>query len=220
MSELRERLAALDTCLISDALDSLGLAGAVAGVLPVWEGGRLAGRVVPMRTVPAEGRSAPRHLGTAALELAEPGDIVVVEQAEAGTVPVSATWGGLLALTASLREVGGIVVDGACRDVDEIRELRLPVSARAVVPFTARGRYIEDTVGEPIVFAGVPVNPGDWVAADASGVVFVPSARIGEVLDIAERLVAKERLMAEALRRGDAPSAVLGRNYEEMLDGE
>ncbi|GGJ39855.1 4-carboxy-4-hydroxy-2-oxoadipate aldolase [Streptomyces brasiliensis] len=206
--------------MVSDALDALGLPGAVAGVLPVWEGSRLAGRIIPMRTVPAQGRTSTQHLGTAAIERAKPGDIIVVEQAGAGAAPVSATWGGLLAQAARLRDIGGIVIDGACRDVDEIRELGLPVSARTAVPFTARGRYVEDTVGRPIRVGEVTVADGDWVVADASGVAFIAASRIEDVLRHAERLVAKERLMAEGLRRGDLPSAVLGRDYEEMLNGQ
>ncbi|MFI9834525.1 RraA family protein [Streptomyces sp. NPDC051913] len=219
MSDHAKRLAALDVCVVSDALDALGLPGAVAGVLPVWESSRMSGRVVTMRTVPAQGRTSARHLGTAAIERARPGDVIVVEQADAGAVPVSATWGGLLARAARLLGIGGIVIDGACRDVDEIRELGLPVSARTAVPFTARGRYVEDSVGEPVLIGGVTVADGDWVIADASGAAFVSAAAIDEVLRHAERLVAKERLMAEGLRRGDPPSTVLGRDYEEMLHG-
>jgi 4-hydroxy-4-methyl-2-oxoglutarate aldolase len=150
----RDRLMVLDTCVVSDALDALSLPGAVAGVLPIWEGSKLAGRVVTMRTVPADGHTSHRHLGTAAIERADAGEVIVIEQASGG-FPASATWGGLLARAAHLRRIGGVVIDGACRDVDEIRELRLPVSARAVLPFTARGRFVEDTVGEPVVIGQV-----------------------------------------------------------------
>ena len=68
----------LDTCVVSDALDALGLPGAVAGVLPIWEGSKLAGRVVTMRTVPADGRTSHRHLGTAAIERADAGEVIVI----------------------------------------------------------------------------------------------------------------------------------------------
>lgn len=208
----------LDTCVVSDALDALGLPGAVAGVLPIWEGSKLAGRVVTMRTVPADGRTSHRHLGTAAIERADAGEVIVIEQASGGS-PASATWGGLLARAAHLRRIGGVVIDGACRDVDEIRELRLPVSARAVLPLTARGRFVEDTVGEPVVIGQVTVAEGDFVIADGSGAAFICAAHIADVLIQAELLAARERLMADDLQRGSRPSDVLGRDYEEMLHG-
>ncbi|NBH07439.1 RraA family protein [Amycolatopsis sp. SID8362] len=217
MTPVRDRLLALDTCVLSDALDARGLSGAVAGVLPVWEGARLAGRVVTMRTVPADGRASRSHLGTAAIERAAEGEVVVVQQ-DTGRPFRSATWGGLLARAASLKGLAGVVVDGACRDVDEIRELGLPVSAREAIPFTARGRIVEDAVGVPVRIGGVEVHEGDYVLADGSGAVFVRAADVEDVLAAAERLVARERLMAEDLRAGRRPSDVLGTDYEEMLN--
>ncbi|MGD9985549.1 RraA family protein [Pseudonocardia sp.] len=213
-----DRLAELDSCMLSDALDNLGLPGAVAGITPIWQGARMAGRAVTMRTVPFDGRRSTRHLGAAALERAVDGEIIVVEQVRPeGAPPAAATWGGLLARAAVHRGVGGVVVDGACRDVDEIRELRLPLSARAVVPFTARGRFVEAAVGEPVTIGGVTVEEGDFVLADGSGVVFIPAERVDEVLAVADRLAAKEAVMAVALEEGAQPSEVLGRTYEEML---
>ncbi|MBN9108353.1 MAG: hypothetical protein J0I34_06185 [Pseudonocardia sp.] len=204
--------------MVSDALDSLGLAGAVAGILPIWEGSRLAGRAITMRTVPADGRTSTRHLGAQALDRALPGEVICVEQQTEGR-PASASWGGLLARAATLRELGGVLIDGACRDVDEIRELGLPVSARAVVPFTARGRFVEDTVGEPIRVGGLAVRTGDFVLADGTGAVVVPSDRVDEVLSVAESLADKEAAMVRGLENGDSLAVVFGRNYEEMLHG-
>ncbi|WP_290052516.1 RraA family protein [Amycolatopsis solani] len=217
MTTLQDRLLALDTCLLSDALDARGLPGAVAGVLPVGEGARAAGKVVTVRTGPADGRTSRSHLGTAAIERAAAGEVVVVQQ-DTGRPFRSATWGGLLARAASLKGLGGVVIDGACRDVDEIRELGLPVSAREAIPFTARGRIVEDAVGVPVRIGGVDVHDGDYVLADGSGVVFVRAGDVEDVLAAAERLLARERLMAEDLRAGRLPSQVLGTDYEEMLN--
>jgi len=69
--------------------------------------GKLAGRVVTMRTVPADGRTSHRHLGTAAIERADAGEVIVIEQASGGS-PASATWGGLLAQAAHLRRIGDL----------------------------------------------------------------------------------------------------------------
>lgn len=216
-AEILDRLSAFDACTISDALDTLGLDGAVDGIRPVWEGARTVGAVVTMKVVAAPGERAPRHLGAAAIEMAGDGHVVVIEQQRDPEL-VSATWGGLLARAATLRGVAGVVIDGACRDVDEIRELGLGVWSRDVVPYTARRRYIESSVGEPITVGGVRIEMGDYVVADGSGVVFIRGEYLSRVLDLADRIAAKERLMAADLAAGVSPSVVLGKNYEELLD--
>jgi regulator of RNase E activity RraA len=213
-----ERLAGLDVCLVSDALDRLDLPGAVSGMLPVWAGARTAGVVVTMSVGAANGRRADRHLGAAALEHSGPGSVIVIERRDVPPV-LASSWGGLLSLAAVKRDVAGVIVDGPCRDTDEIRSLGLPVFSRGVVPFTARRRVIEEAFGESISIAAVRVAPGDFVVADGSGVAFIASAHLDEVLRVAEELSSREAKMAADLERGLAPSDVLGRNYEEMLDG-
>lgn len=210
------RLRALDSCAISDALDSAGLPPAVAGLAPLSVARRIAGRVVTVKLGPDKpvGRSV-RHLGTAAIESAEPGDVIVLEHSSGIEC---AGWGGVLSAGAQLRSVAGVVIDGPARDIDEARELDFPVFGRAAVARTARGRVYEQAYNGPIEIAGVPVQPGDFVLADSTGVVFVPKAHADKVIGRAERIAAKERLMVEALRRGDAITAVVGRDYEDMLD--
>jgi 4-hydroxy-4-methyl-2-oxoglutarate aldolase len=216
---LAARLDGLDVCAISDALDALQLPGAVAGILPVWEGARVAGRAITMTVSTAPGQRAERHLGAAAIDRARPGEVIVVHQQRTpdGALP-SAAWGGLLARAAQLHGIGGVVIDGACRDVDEIRELGLPVSARAALPFTARRRCIETAVGADVVIDGVRVASGDVVVADATGTVFVRAADLDAVLARAGRLLARERLMIADLAAGAAATDVLGRDYEDILD--
>jgi regulator of RNase E activity RraA len=108
----------------------------------------------------------------------------------------------LLSLGARLREVRGAVVDGTCRDVAEAQELAFPVYARASTPATARGRLRQLSTGEPVVIAGVPVEPGDVVVADATGAAFVPRARAAEVLELATAVQDRERAIAADLRAG------------------
>ncbi|HEY3688097.1 MAG TPA: 4-carboxy-4-hydroxy-2-oxoadipate aldolase/oxaloacetate decarboxylase [Streptosporangiaceae bacterium] len=159
----------------------------------------------------------PRHLGTAAVEAAAPGEVIVVS---AGGRTDAAGWGGVLALAAVTRGVAGVVIDGACRDVDEARDLGLPVYARAGVPRTARGRLREVAWNEPVEMAGVAVRPGDAVIADGSGVVFVPAAHAAAVLLRAERIAATEAAMAARVRAGEPVSRVMSGDYENMLRTE
>jgi regulator of RNase E activity RraA len=183
----------------------------------MWPCPRIAGRVVTMRLKPrdpAEGTAA-RHLGTAAIEAADAGDVIVVDHR--GRTDV-AGWGGILSTAARQKGIAGVIVDGACRDVDESRERELPLYARAPTPMTARGRVVEHSFNEPITVGSVAVNPGDLVIADGSGVVFVPAGRAAEVVAEAETIAAREAEMTRAIQAGRSVVEVMGANYETMLE--
>jgi 4-hydroxy-4-methyl-2-oxoglutarate aldolase len=213
-SDLVERLKKLDTCSVSDALDRLGLRGVVTGIRPVWPCPRIAGRVVTVKLKLAGGERPSRHLGTAAIEVAQPGDIIVVDHA--GRTEV-AGWGGILSLAAKVKGVAGVIVDGACRDADEARSSAFPLYARATVPITARGRIVEQSFNEEIEVGGIKVRQGDLVIADASGVVFVPSTRDAEVVSAAEEITEREARMAQDVRSGRSVVDVMGTSYESLL---
>jgi regulator of RNase E activity RraA len=210
-----ERLAKLDTCAASDALDSLGLKGATWGVRPLWQCPRIVGRAVTMKIKPAGLQQPAQHLGTAPIEAAQPGDIIVIDNG--GKLEFSC-WGGLLALSAKLKGLSGVVIDGASRDIDEARELGFPVYARGAVPMTARGRVIQDSFNQEIQIAGVQCHPGDLVIADGSGVVIIAKEKEAEVVASAEAIYQKEQEMADGIRNGYSGLEMLEKlGYERML---
>lgn len=209
-----DRLAKLDSCALSDAVDRLGLPSAVTGIAPRSARKRIAGRVRTVKLEAAKGRTAARHLCTAAVEAASAGDVIVIEQ-KSGID--AAGWGGILSIGAQAKGVAGVIVDGPARDIDEATELGFPVYARAVTSRTARGRIIEVATGEPVTIGDVTVAAGDYVLADGSGVVFVAAAEIERVVAAAEKLAAREGLMAKAARAGEPMSQVMGADYERML---
>jgi regulator of RNase E activity RraA len=215
---LVSRLGRLDSCAVSDALDKLGLKGAITGLRRFSSARRIAGRVLTVKLDRAEGRASspqpPRHLCTAAIEAASPGDIIVVEQ---HTGLDAAAWGGNLAIGAQVRAVAGVIVDGPVRDIDDCRKLDFPVFARDHTARTARGRIVEVATGEPIDVGGLAVHAGDYVVADGSAVVFVARGDIEAVLEAGEAIVAREDAIAIALREGKPISQVMGANYEHML---
>jgi 4-hydroxy-4-methyl-2-oxoglutarate aldolase len=214
MPSLADRLSKLDTCSVSDALDKLGLPGAVVGLSPLTVRRRVAGRAVTVKLgAPMEGLPK-RHLGAGAVMAAEAGDIIVVEHR--GRLDVSG-WGGLLSRGAVMKGVAAVVIDGACRDLDESCELGLPVFGRAGVPVTARGRVAEHDFNHPITIAGVAVRPGDLVLADRSGVVFVAGDKAEIIVATAEAIFAREQLMAADIERGRPIGEVMGADYEDML---
>ena len=203
---LPDRLKALDTCAISDALDYLGITGATTGIRPMWGRRRVAGRARTVEAVDAAAGPAGRHLGTQTVAAAGPGDVIVV--ANRGRATVSC-WGDILTAAAQYRGIEGTVIDGALRDLDAVAEARFPVWARAAVPVTARGRLAERGSDVPVLFDGVLVNVGDLVLADGSGVVFLPAARAAEIIETAERLSARQEAMRAAVRAGEPVTEVM-----------
>jgi 4-hydroxy-4-methyl-2-oxoglutarate aldolase len=209
------RLKKLDCCAVSDALDKLGLSGAVTGLAQLSTSRRIAGRVRTVKLGVGESPAGkPRHVSTTAIEAAEPGDIIVVEQRSGVN---AAGWGGILSLGAKLRGLAGVIADGPVRDIDEARQHDFPVYGRSLTTFTARGRVVELATGGPINVGGVSLNPGDYAIADGSGVVFIAAEQIERVVAVAEQIFAREAAMAEALREGKRITEVMGANYENML---
>jgi len=212
---LVERLTVLDTCAVSDALDSMGKSGAVVGLVRRSTDATIAGRVRTMQLSAGEPPGGPRsHLGTRSIEEARDTDVIVVEQR---TGLDAAGWGGLLATAARARGIRGVIIDGPARDVEEYQEIGLPVFSRSITPRTARGRIHESGVDVEIRVGDVTVAPGDLVIADGTGVVFVPAAIAEDVITKAEQLADREKKMAEGVLAGQPVSEVMGKDYETLL---
>ena len=211
------RLARLDACAVSDALDQLGLPPSVTGLAPRAAKRRISGQVITVKLAagkPPEG-TTPRHLCTTAIDRAEPGQVIVVEQR---TGIECAGWGGILSNAARGRGVSGVIVEGLARDVDEAADIGFPVYARGSTARTARGRIYETSTGEPIIVGDLTVATGDWVVADGSGAAFVPADRIADVLAAAERIALREAGMTKAVLAGHPVSTVMGGDYEHLLE--
>jgi regulator of RNase E activity RraA len=217
MDDFVARLGRVDSCAVSDALDKLGLKGAVTGLHRFSTERQIAGRVVTVKLDAGAALAAPAtrpHLGTAAVDAAQPGDVIVIEQR---TGIDAAGWGGNLSLGAKLRGVAGVIVEGPTRDVDQGRLYDFPVFARDHTSRTARGRIVEVGTNVPVAVGDVLVSPGDYVIADGSAVVFVTQGDIERVLETAEAVANRERAMVDSLLEGTPIGQVMGASYETML---
>lgn len=204
---IAERLRVLDSCAIADALDALGLPGAVVGLRGVTlPDAAICGRVRTVEAGPRIEGGAQAHIAAALVDVAEPGDVIVI--ANQGRLDVSC-WGGLLGKAAIRRGVSGVIVDGAFRDVQENADLGLPVFARAPVAVSARGRIVQRSMDDRITVAGVEVDSGDWVVADRSGIAFVRGIDVERVVLFAEKIVSREAAMLQAVTDGQPVAAVM-----------
>jgi 4-hydroxy-4-methyl-2-oxoglutarate aldolase len=199
VSDALDELRRLGTATVYEASGREGLVDLdLEQVIP---GSRAAG---PARTVRCgQGDNLMVH---AVMEHVKPGDVLVLTMPEPEPV---ALVGELLATQAQARGAAALLVDASVRDVEELRELRLPVWARWV---RVRGadKAAVGTIDQPVELGGAEIRPGDTVVLDADGVVVVRRERVDEVL-----AAARERAERETSKRAKLSSGSL--SYD--LDG-
>ena len=179
------------TCAISDCMGRFN--AMTSDMRPLFEGIRLVGTAVTVKTLAADLAAAFK-----AIDVCRPGDVVVIDSH--GSVN-TAFWGENMTMSALNRGVIAAVIDGACRDVEEIRKIGFPVICKGIVPNVgAVAGYGEVNVS--IQCAGVAVSPGDIVVIDGNGVVVVPMAQAAVVLQKAQRLLETEYLLQERIKAG------------------
>ncbi|MEV6822125.1 DUF1932 domain-containing protein [Nocardiopsis dassonvillei] len=187
--ELADAYAGVPTAAIGDGRDRLGFVS--SRVRPVWPGASVTGRALTVLTRPGDNRALHR-----ALTLARPGDVLVVD---GGGDTSRALLGELIAERALNRGVRGMVVDGAVRDADELRDLGFPVWAAGISP---AGPYKDGPghVGRTVSVGGAVCSTGDIVVADGDGVFFVPRLEAEQTLSAAREVVAEEERRRGAIR--------------------
>ncbi|MGA3799477.1 RraA family protein [Pseudomonas fluorescens] len=214
---LLDRLAALDTNTVSDALDFLGLAGATVGLRPLWNCPKIVGRASTVLLAPKTDSVPTVHLITPVVEQIDSDDRVLVI---AGGIEGISCWGDILANAAAGKQVRGTVIDGFSRDIDGSESIGYPVYGRGVTMISARNRVVQIDAGVTINVAGVDVNEDDYVIADTCGTVFVPQAYIEKVVDLGERITRRQDGMVEAVRSGRSVAEVMHDSQFEAIHVE
>ncbi|AQH01442.1 diguanylate cyclase [Burkholderia sp. KK1] len=201
-----ERLASLDTNTVSDALDFLGVPGATYGLRPLWDCPKIVGRASTIQLGPKTDVAPTVHLISPVIDAVTSDDRILVI---GGGLEGISCWGDILANAAVAKKVRGSIIDGVSRDIEGSEAVGYPVFGRGVTMISARNRVIQVASGKPVQIAGVTVHEDDFVIADRCGTVFVPAARIDEVLDLGERIVRRQDGMVAAVRAGRSVAEVM-----------
>ncbi len=186
----------------ADVTEALHNAGAMEGIPAVVPGARMAGRVLTVWTYPGDWAKP-----VEAIDVAQPGDVIVID---AGGEP-PAIWGEKATMSCLQRGISGVVIDGAIRDVANIREMKFPAFASLITPVAGEPKG-QGQIDVPIRVGGQYVRTGDWVIGDDDGVVVIPQERVVEVANRAQSVVEREEREMAEIDRG----STLGRVSELM----
>ncbi|HWQ40843.1 MAG TPA: 4-carboxy-4-hydroxy-2-oxoadipate aldolase/oxaloacetate decarboxylase [Desulfosporosinus sp.] len=188
--------------------DANGKVGNVdPAIKPVNPRSRLAGKAVPVHCHPRD-----NLIMLKAIYEVEPGSVLVYD---IGGYVGAGPFGDVMAMACQQRGIAGVVIDGACRDAQDIEELGFPVFTRTYNP----GGTVKETLGtinQPVQCGGVVVYPGDVIVGDRDGVVVIASHKAREVLDKTKALAQKEVEIREMLKQGKTMLEIYG--FDRVLE--
>jgi 3-hexulose-6-phosphate synthase/6-phospho-3-hexuloisomerase len=172
----------------ADVTEALHNTGELAGINPIVPGLKMVGRALTVWTYPGDW-SKPVE----AIDVAEEGQVIVID---AGGEP-PAIWGEKATKSCLQRKLAGVVINGAIRDVANIREMKFPAFAKIITPVAGEPKG-QGMIDVPVKIGGQYIRTGDWIVGDDDGVVVIPQEKAVEVANRAQVVVEREeREMAE-----------------------
>jgi len=199
-SEVLQRCSQIGSSTWADALDSLEIDGVTQGITLRAGAGRVVGQAVTARHVWGQLGDFDRAdfaVGRL-IEATGPGKILVID---AGGQAIS-TFGGIASKAAALRHATAVLIDGACRDVDEITRTGLWMASRHVTPLTGKTRLHLQEMGGQVSLGGIAVSQGDLIVGDETGIVVIPFNRIEQTLAAAQDILLVDNEVETAVDRG------------------
>ena len=179
--------------------DAMHRTGEMQNIKPLFPGIKMIGKAITVRTYPGDWAKT-----VEAIDAAGKGDVIVVDAG--GTGP--AVWGELATQSCMQKGISGIVIDGATRDTEEIKELKFPIFSKLITPTAGEPRGFGE-INVPIKCGGVKVRDGDWISGDDDGVVVIPKEKAVEVANRALDVFEKENRIREEIKRGSTLSKVV-----------
>jgi 3-hexulose-6-phosphate synthase/6-phospho-3-hexuloisomerase len=194
--EIRSLLMQVSAPNVTDAMHRKG---AMSGIVSICGNVKMVGRAVTVQTFAGDWAKP-----VEAIDVARKNEVIVINNDGATHV---APWGELATLSCIEKGISGVVIDGAVRDVDDIRIMKFPLFAKAVVPNAGEPKGFGEINAE-IQCGGQYVRPGDWLIGDESGVVVIPAERAYEIARRALEVRKNEERIREEIRRGSTLSEV------------
>lgn len=191
-----ELLKTVSTPNISDAMHRKG---AMRNIRSIFPGLKMVGRAVTVQTFEGDWAKT-----VEAIDVAGKGDVIVIYNGS----PHVAPWGELASLSSINKGVAGVVIDGAVRDVDDIRPLKFPVFAASIMPNAGEPKGLGEINAE-IQCGSQVVRPGDYIIGDDNGVVVVPKERGYEIARRAVEVEKNEQRIRDEIKRGKTLSEVM-----------
>jgi len=194
--EIRSLLLQVSAPNVTDAMHRKG---AMSGIISICGNVKMVGRAVTVQTFAGDWAKP-----VEAIDVARKNEVIVINNDGATHV---APWGELATMSCVKKELSGVVIDGAVRDVDDIRLMKFPLFAKSVVPNAGEPKGFGEINAE-IQCGGQYVRPGDWIIGDESGVVVIPAERAYEIARRALEVRKNEERIREEIRRGSTLSEV------------
>ena len=194
-AEIRDILQQVSAANLSDALHR---GGVLEGIRPLFQGIRMAGRAVTVRTYPGDWAKP-----VEAIDAAEKGEVIVVDAGGVGP----AIWGELATHSALQRGVAGVVIDGAIRDTYDIAQMRFPAFTRLIMPNAGEPKGFGE-IGIPVTVGSRRVENGDWILGDDDGVVVLPRSMATEYANRGMDVLERENRIREEIKEGSTLSKV------------
>jgi 3-hexulose-6-phosphate synthase/6-phospho-3-hexuloisomerase len=186
---IKEMLSRVSSANISDAMHRQG---ELEGIRPVCSGVKMVGPAFTVRTYPGDWAKP-----VEAIDVAPPGSVIVIDAGGVGP----AVWGELATHSSLEKKIAGVVIEGAIRDVVEIRKLKFPAFARIIMPTAGEPKGFGE-MGVPVKVGGVRVFSGDWVFGDDDGVVVIPEKRAVEITNRAMDVLERENRIRKEIKEG------------------
>ena len=206
--ETLEKLSALPTGNVADNNNSIARQGVMdSGIKPIDPKSHIVGRAVTVKCQPGDNLAL--HQGIYA---AQPGDVLVCDLRG---YDQGGHFGDIMALACKVRGLAGVVLDGSCRDSEDIKELGFPVFSRGFNP----SGTVKASLGQinvPITCGGVEVHPGDMILGDCDGVVVVRRTQEDEVFEKALAKFEKEQHIVEQLLAGKTTLEIYG--FDKLIE--
>jgi len=193
-----DALSMLEKVSTANISDAMHRSGSFRGLLRFSGTGKMIGRAVTVRTYPGDW-SKPVQ----AIDAAEAGDVIIID---AGGQEL-AVWGELASESCLQKKIAGVVVDGAVRDIEDIRALKFNAWARFVNPTALEAKGFGE-INVPIKVGGLDVAPGDYIIGDDTGLVRIPKMRLAEVTNRSMDVLERENRLREEIREGSTLSSV------------